>query len=222
MEIRDPGVQTQELLSASTSSEPLLTSLLSPCRSMFLLNQIIAAHRGDHLPVVDVNEARDLSNHGTVASQLIRVDHLWDVIFIQQPRQKSFCRFGVSVPLKQNVKHETVLVDTPPQPVSDAIYHCADLIQIPPGTPPGFPVAQFFNEQRAEFHAPLAQRFVANPDAALVQQFLHVTVTQGEAVVQPRSAARWGDTCPWPPVAACPIERSPTASSRTLYPRHTR
>ena len=81
VKIGHPGVQTSAFLSASPTSEPLLTSLLSPCRSMFLLNQSIAACCGDHLLVVDMNEARDLSNRGTVASQLIRVDHLWDVIF---------------------------------------------------------------------------------------------------------------------------------------------
>ena len=48
---------------------------------MFLLNQSIAACCGDHLLVVAMKEARALSNRGTVASQLIRVDHLWDVIF---------------------------------------------------------------------------------------------------------------------------------------------
>ncbi len=34
--------------------------------------------------MVDVNEARDLSDRGSITPELIGVNHLWDVIFIQQ------------------------------------------------------------------------------------------------------------------------------------------
>ena len=54
VKVSDPGMQIQEFLSAFPSSESLLTSLLSPCGSMFLLNDVVAAGRGDHLLVVDV------------------------------------------------------------------------------------------------------------------------------------------------------------------------
>ena len=46
-------------------------------------------------------------------------------------------------------------------------------------------MAQPFGEERTEFHAPLAEGLVTHLDAALVQQFLNVSVTQGKAVVQP-------------------------------------
>ena len=46
-------------------------------------------------------------------------------------------------------------------------------------------MAQVFSEQRAEFDAPFAEGLVADLDAALVEQFLNVPVTEGEAVVQP-------------------------------------
>ena len=84
VEIGGPGVQTQEVLSAFPSSEPLLTPLLSSCGAMFLLNNVVAAGRGDHLLVVDVSQARDLSDRGSITPELIGVNNLWDVIFTQQ------------------------------------------------------------------------------------------------------------------------------------------
>jgi hypothetical protein len=56
---------------------------------------------------------------------------------------------------------------------------------MPPGTPSGFPVAQVFGEEGAKLDAPLAERLMADHDAALVQQFLHVSIAQGKAVVEP-------------------------------------
>ncbi len=46
-------------------------------------------------------------------------------------------------------------------------------------------MAQFFRQQRAEFDAPLAQRFMADLYAALVQQLLDIPIAQWEAVVEP-------------------------------------
>ena len=67
----------------------------------------------------------------------------------------------------------------------DAIDGRADLIHMPPETPPGFPVAQSFCEQGRELDTPFSESFMANLNAALVQQFLDIPVTQGKVVVQP-------------------------------------
>ena len=48
-------------------------------------------------------------------------------------------------------------------------------------------MAQFFGEERSEFYAPFAEGFVTHLDAALVEQFLNVPVTQRKAVVEPDS-----------------------------------
>lgn len=70
VEIGDPGVQTQEFLSAFPSSESLLTALLSPCESVFLLDNIVTARRGDHLLMINVGQTRDLPDRGSVAPKL--------------------------------------------------------------------------------------------------------------------------------------------------------
>jgi hypothetical protein len=88
------------------------------------------------------------------------------------------------VPLEQDTLQEPVLVYSPPEPVANTVDSRADLIQKPPGTPAGFPVAEAFSEQRAELDGPFAECLVTDLDAALVQQFLNVSVTQRKAVVQ--------------------------------------
>ena len=150
VKVGDPGVQTQELLSAFPPFESLLRSLLSSCRSVFLLNDVVTSGCGDHLLMVDVDQARDLSDRGPVAAELIGMDDLWDIVFSQQTGQEGLRRFGVPMPLKEDVEHETVLVYCSPQPMSDAIHARTHLVEMPPGTPSGFPVAQVFSDEGSE------------------------------------------------------------------------
>jgi hypothetical protein len=49
----------------------------------------------------------------------------------------------------------------------------------------GSPVTQVFSEKGSELDTPFVEGLVADLNAALVQQFLHVSVTQGKAVVEP-------------------------------------
>jgi len=60
-----------------------------------------------------------------------------------------------------------------------------DFVYVPPGTPSGFPVTQLFSDKRREVDVPLAQRVVPDLNAALLKQFLHIPVTEREAVLQP-------------------------------------
>jgi hypothetical protein len=126
--------------------------------------------------VVDVDQARDLPDRGSVTLRLTDMDDLWDVILAQEASWERFRSLSVSVPLKKDVKHEVVLVHRSPEPVSDAIGTRANLVHMPPGIPTGFPMAQFFCKEGSEFKAPLAEGFVAHLKAAPVQQFLHVPV----------------------------------------------
>ena len=55
---------------------------------MGLLNQIVAARRGDHLLVVDVDQAEDLLDRSAVTPQLIGVNDFCDIVFAQKPGQE--------------------------------------------------------------------------------------------------------------------------------------
>ena len=78
------------------------------------------------------------------------MDDLWDIVFSQQPGQEGFRRFGVPMPLEEDIEHEPVRIHGPPKPVSNAIHSRTHLVEMPPGTPSGFPVAQVFSEEGSE------------------------------------------------------------------------
>jgi len=147
---------------------------------MFLFNDIVAACCGDHLLVIDVSQVRDLSDRGPVTTKLVGMNDLWDVIFNQNSGKKGLRRLGISVPLKENIEHEPVLVHCSPSPMPDAIDARTNLVQRPPGTP----TAQLLSKEGAELDAPLTEGVVTCLKATLVEQFLHVSVTQGKAVVE--------------------------------------
>ena len=102
-----------------------------------MLNDVIAACRLDHLPVVNVDQAGELSNRGSVTPELIGMDDLWDIVFSQQPGQEGLRSLGVPMPLKEDVEHEAVLVYCSPEPMSDAVNARTHLVEMPPGTPTG-------------------------------------------------------------------------------------
>jgi len=112
-----------------------------------LFEDVVTWGRGDHLLMVDVDQARELSDCGSGAAQLTGMDDLWDIIFTQQPSQEGLRRFGVPVLLEGNVEHSPVLVYTPPKLMSHAVHARPHLVEMPPGTPSGFPVAQVFSEE---------------------------------------------------------------------------
>ena len=73
------------------------------------------------------------------------------------------------------------------QPVFLAINLAAYFIQKPPGTPVGFPVPQFFGEEGCELDVPLPECLVTDLDAALLEQFLNITLAEEEVLVKPES-----------------------------------
>jgi hypothetical protein len=93
---------------------------------------------------------------------------------------------SVPVGLQKNVQHRAGVIDSPPQPVFLTTDLGAYLIQVPSGTLPGFPVTELFGEERRELDIPLAEGFVTDDNAALVQQFLNIALAQGKPVVEPK------------------------------------
>ncbi|GGR36709.1 hypothetical protein GCM10008957_52960 [Deinococcus ruber] len=89
--------------------------------------------------------------------------------------------------MQKKIQHGTGIINGPPSPAFLTPDVNADLVQEPPGTPTGFPVSQFFSQERRELDVPLAERLVADLKAALLKQFLDVTLAQTEAVIQPES-----------------------------------
>ena len=63
---------------------------------MRLFNQIVAACRGNHLLVVDIDQARDFPDRSAVTPKLIGVNDLWDIVFTQEPGQEGLRSLGVA------------------------------------------------------------------------------------------------------------------------------
>ena len=60
--------------------------------------------------MVDVEQAREFPDRGSVAAELVSMNDVWDIIFSQKSGQKSLLRLGIPMPLKENVEHEAVLI----------------------------------------------------------------------------------------------------------------
>ena len=194
LKVRNAGMQGQKLLCSPLVLEADLASFLLPCGAMGLLNQIVAVRRRDDLDVLHRVEHRECSNGRAVTPELIRVNYVWHVIIYQQPSEKSLCRLGISPILEEQIQDRARGINGPPQPEFPALDLDADLVQEPPVTPTGFPVPQFFGEEGGELDVPLAQGFVADPNAALLEDFLDVTLAEGETMIEPEGIlddAQW-------------------------------
>jgi len=99
VEVADSGVQVEAFLSAFPPSEALPTSLLPRYISVCLQGDVVIPSCRNHLLVVDVNQAGELSNRSPIAVERIDTNNCWDILFAQQPGQKGLRRFDVPMPL---------------------------------------------------------------------------------------------------------------------------
>jgi len=81
VKVADSSVQIQNFLRSFLPLEFLLVSFLTPCRSVRLLNDVVAPACGDHQQVIDVDQARERSNRGSVAAERVGMDDLWNGVF---------------------------------------------------------------------------------------------------------------------------------------------
>ena len=121
------------------------------------------------VPVLPVCHARHHDSFGgSVAAQFVCNDDAWmpTASDPQQLAEKPHGRKTVALWLHQNIDDDTVLIDSAPKIMPDAINVEEDLIQMPfvSGPRPAFP--QPDREQMTEFVAPAPDRFVADQHAA--------------------------------------------------------
>ena len=119
VQVRDAGVESQETLCPLSSPEAALLALVSSCRAMGLLDQVVAAGGGDNLNVLHGVEHRKFPKSGAITPELVGVDDLWYVVLTEQSTEEQSGSLGIAVFLKEDVQHGSVFVDRPPQPVFD-------------------------------------------------------------------------------------------------------
>ena len=118
--------------------------------------------------MVNMIERWKFPDRGPIASQLIGMNDLWNVVFTQKSDQEGLRDLCITAPLEENIEHKAMFVYSSPEPVSNAIDTGANFVEVPPGTPAGFLVAQFIRHKGRKLYAPLAEGFMAELDAALV------------------------------------------------------
>src|SRR3954453_12657616 len=114
-----------------------------------------------------LDRGHHLTLRGAVAGELVRDHHTRGpaLLFQQLPEQA----FGAPLApplLDENVEHDPILVDRPPEPVLLAADHQAHFVEVPFVSRTGEPAPDLVGEALAELAPPLADCLMADRDAA--------------------------------------------------------
>src|ERR1700730_9570334 len=117
------------------------------------------------------------SNGWRIARELIGDDHarLGAALAVKHPTQETLSGCLISPLLDQDVQYDSVLIDGAAKPVAFASDLERYLVQMPLVACLHSSSTQPFSERCAELRAPLADRLVADDDAALGEGSLDVT-----------------------------------------------
>lgn len=141
----------------------------------------------------------DLSPGCSIGVQLISDHpHRCDALLIQKAGQQLLGSLDVAAVLNNFVKHKSVLIEGPPEPVCPARYGDDDLVQMPHIVPARLLAAKPTRIIRAELLSPATDRFIGHGNAALQQQFLDKSQAQRKPKVE---QDRVGDDLRWETMA---------------------
>jgi hypothetical protein len=143
------------------------------------------------IPVLSMLDAgQDLAHGGTVASQLIRDDHSWDLPQALEQFAEELLGCGlVPTALHQDIEHLAILIHGPPQIMPWPLHRQKHLIQMPPIPRAGVLAAELMGIGLPELWAPIAHGFIGQDDAPFSHQLLDIAIAQAEAEVQPDAVA---------------------------------
>src|SRR4051794_7568094 len=146
-----------------------------------------------------LDRGHHLTLGGAVARQLVR-DH--DTrrphLPLQQLAEQAFGGPLVPPLLDEDVEHDAVLVDRPPEPMLLAADHQAHFVEVPFVSHTGQPAPDLVGKALAELARPLAHGLMADRDAASRQHLLHHAKAQRKAEVEPDRVA---DDLGWKAIA---------------------
>src|SRR4051812_13709394 len=146
-----------------------------------------------------LDRGHDLTLGGAVARQLVRDHHTrGPALLFQQLAEQALGGPLVPPLLDENVEHEAILVDGPPEPVLRSPDHQAHFVEVPLVARTGQLAADLVGEVLAELARPLAHGLVAHVEAAGGQHLFHHAKAQRKAEVEPDGVA---DDLAWKAVA---------------------
>src|SRR3954469_14292404 len=150
----------EEALSLARRLEPLHLPFSPARRLVRILGSVIQAlvlsvlYRGHHLTL-----------GGPVAGQLVRDHDTGPALLLEQLPEQALGGLLVPPALDENVEHDPILVDGPPEPVLLAADYQAHFVEMPLVSRTGEPAADLVGEALAELAPPLAHGLVAHIDA---------------------------------------------------------
>ena len=132
-------------------------------------------------------------NGRRVARQLIGDHDAWFIAdAIDHLPKEAFGGMLISPRLYQDVQHDAVLIDRPPQPVAFATDLQQDLVEVPLVARSSSSTTEPSRVRGAERSAPLTDRLMADGDAPLSEQILNVAKAEVESKWSMVSVTRRG------------------------------
>ncbi len=169
----------------SCGLEPLHAIFSLACGAMGVFTAVV---EGAALPVFDPRQ--DLPLRRPVALQLIGNDDAGHVLEpFEQLAKELLGRLLITPALDQDVEHVVVLANSTPQVMAFAIDREKHLIEMPFVPWLGASTLQLIGVVLPKLQTPLANGFMSDVDTAFTEELLHVTVAQGEAIIQPDAMA---------------------------------
>src|SRR4051794_31301450 len=148
-------------------------------------------------PMLD--RGHHLTLRGAIARQLVRDHHTRHAgPPFQQLPQQAFGGPLVAPALDQDVEHDPILVDRPPEPVLRSADHQAHFVEVPLVSRVWQLAADLVGEALAELARPLPHGLMAHVDATRRQHLFDHAQAQREPEVQPNGVA---DDLAWKAVA---------------------
>ena len=125
---------------------------------------------------------------GGIAAQLVRDDHTWSMASgPQQFPEKTHSRESITLPLHENIDHDSMLIDGSPEIVGNAVDLEEDLIQMPLVAGPSPTSSQATSELLAKLIAPAPNRFIAEEHSAGSHHLFHISEAHPKAKIQPHA-----------------------------------
>src|SRR5262249_20455214 len=179
------AIRGQKALGMPSRLEPLHTILTLACGTMGVLTPVV------EIPTLTMFDPRqDLPFRRAVALQLVGNDDPRYVLQALEQLAKKLLRGVLIAPaLDQDVEHVIVLIHGAPQVMPLPVDRQKDLVQMPLVPWLGASTLQLIRIVLPKLPTPLADGFMGDIDPAFEQQFLHVAIAQGEAVVEPDAMA---------------------------------
>src|SRR5580658_4763752 len=110
-----------------------------------------------------LNCGKQLTLSDAIAPQFVGHDHPRHILqTLQQPHEEALCRIGIPPGLNEDVEHNTILIDSAPKIVLNALDPDEDFVHVPL-VPWLWPAAtKAVGETRGEFLAPPSHRLVGD------------------------------------------------------------